>query len=674
MSTLTKRLQNLFRQRSLKIKAAALFFVPALILHFAGEWWGPAWLGYLALPLALIAYFIAGYSVLKRAWEKFRKRDWMNEHFLMTLATLGALALLEWVEAAAIMLFYEIGEALQSLAIRRSRRSIAALLDLAENKAMVWRDEHWREVAADEVEIGERILLRPGTRIPLDCDLAQGSGSIDESALTGEAVPRNVAPGDRLLSGTLNLNSPLEATVVEVYESSTLSRILELTEEASLHKARSEQLVARFARYYTPLMVLLAVMMVVIGPLADSWVLSPIPCLCNSYTEAFLLWFQRALNLLVISCPCALVLSVPLSYFAGLGEASMRGILIKGSDVMERFALCRSIYFDKTGTLTTGRLTLLPDPTRRPEHLALAAALEQGSTHPIAQALLSTAAAESAGPQPTLEHIEEIPGQGLVAESPEGRYYLGNARLLASLNLPNDEAAPSTPAASSESGAPGNTAVHLAQVPADGSPARLLATFHFSDEARPKVQEDLKRLRHLGIHELALLSGDREAAVAKLAADLGLDRYQAELLPQDKLAELRAAIARNSRPTAFVGDGINDAPAISLADIGIAMGGIGSDAAIGAADIVLLHDELSDIATALKLSRKTRLVALENISGSLLIKLAVIILSFLGIGGLWAAVFADVGVTLLAVLNALRISSGRTLLKTMREAAGPAAQ
>ncbi len=602
------------------------------------------------ISIFLIAYGIAGFSVLRTAWMKLTQKDWMNEYFLMSLASLGALAIGEWPEAAAIMIFYEIGEYAQLIAINRSRKSISDLLDLSVDTCIVERDGRHIQVDPREVDVGEIILIPAGGRIPLDAEIIEGRGEIDTSALTGESLPVAVDVGDKIMSGSVNLNTVMRARVEATVDDSTLYRIIELSDEASLRKGNTERLISRFARYYTPIVVVLAFLFAALPPLITG--------------EPFLVWFERALNLLVISCPCALVLSVPLSYFLGLGLASTRGIIIKGGDVIERFAHVETIVFDKTGTLTTGqmefsRIESYTDLFKEDELFALALALEKGSTHLVAESLRRSMEEREARGEtvafPEIQELEELPGRGVKGRTGESVFYLGNARLVDDIGL----ALPDT----DESFSVAFVAMERGAKEEPNDQVVLLASFLFQDEIRAEATAVLQKLKKLGVKKLAMYSGDRQTVVRRQARALGIDRYEGELLPQDKLKYLEDDINAKGRnaSVAFVGDGINDAPALSIADVGIAMGAIGSDAAVEASDMVLMRDELSAIPEALEISRKTKQLAMQNISLALGLKIAVVILSFFGIGGMWAAIFADVGVTLICIANSFRITRGSKL-------------
>jgi Cd2+/Zn2+-exporting ATPase len=647
------KIKRLIQDNKQKIKVALTLFLFGLVILLITNIRGIEWhisLELLSKSTFLVAYGIAGFSVLRTAWNKLTQKDWMNEYFLMSLASLGALAIGEWPEAAAIMIFYEIGEYAQSIAISRSRKSISDLLDLSVDTCVVERNGEHVEVDPSEIEIGEIILIPAGSRIPLDAEIVEGRGEIDTSALTGESLPVAVDVGDKVMSGSLNLNAVLRAKVDATVDDSTLYRIIELSDEASLRKGKTERLISRFARYYTPIVIVLAVLFAVLPPLITG--------------DPFLKWFERTLNLLVISCPCALVLSVPLSYFSCLGLASTRGIVIKGGDVIERFAQVETIVFDKTGTLTTGKLELsriesYTDHFSEDELFALALALERGSTHLVADSLRRFAERlEARGESVAMaevQDLEELPGRGVKGRRDDIVFYIGNTRLMSDIGLvvPETDESLSVVFFAMSSGVENERDREVV----------LLASFLFEDEVREEAPAVLRKLKSLGVKKLAMYSGDRKSVVKRQAQTLGLDRYEGELLPQCKLQYLEDDIAakRRNRSVAFVGDGINDAPALSIADVGIAMGAIGSDAAVEAADMVLMRDELSAIPEALEISRKTKRIAIENISLALGLKAAVVVLSFFGLGGMWAAIFADVGVTLICIVNSFRITRGSKL-------------
>jgi Cd2+/Zn2+-exporting ATPase len=660
-----EKIKRLIQDDKQKIKVALTLFLFGLVILLITNIRGIEWhipLELLTKSTFLIAYGIAGFSVLRTAWNKLTQKDWMNEFFLMSLASLGALAIGEWPEAAAIMIFYEIGEYAQSIAIFRSRKSISDLLDLSVDICVVERNGEHVEVDPSEVEIGEIILIPAGSRIPLDAEIIEGRGEIDTSALTGESLPVAVDVGDKIMSGSLNLNTVLRAKVDATVDDSTLYRIIELSDEASLRKGKTERLISRFARYYTPIVIVLAFLFAVLPPLITG--------------DPFSMWFERTLNLLVISCPCALVLSVPLSYFSGLGLASTRGIVIKGGDVIERFAQVETIVFDKTGTLTTGKLELsriesYTDHFSEDELFALALALERGSTHLVADSLRRFAEQLEARGETVatveVQDLEELPGRGVRGRRDDIVFYIGNTRLMSDIGLvvPETDESLSVVFFAMCSGVEEKRDRERTE---EGvldylTDVDLLASFLFEDEVREEIPAILRKLKKLGVKKLAMYSGDRKSVVKRQAQVLGIDRYEGELLPQCKLQRLEDDIAekRHNMSVVFVGDGINDAPALSIADVGIAMGAIGSDAAVEAADIVLMRDELSAIPEALQISRKTKRIAIENVILALGLKVAVVVLSFFGIGGMWAAIFADVGVTLICIANSFRITRGLKL-------------
>lgn len=634
MSDLIRKYRS---DRLFRIKWGLAFFIPGILCAWILPviWSEPSQVWRVAsIVLFLLAYLMVGVPVVMRAYRQIRHRSWMTEYFLMSIATFGAMYLGAWAEAAAVMLFYEIGEYAQSVALDRSRKSISDLMDLAPDTCLVLRDGEWQEVDSSEVEVGETLLLQAGARVPLDVTVLEGVGEVDTSALTGEALPKSVEAGDELLSGTLNLQTALTCRVDKVLDDSTLSKIIELSDEASLRKGETERLISRLARIYTPTVVALTGLIFVIPPLF--------------FGQDWMEWFRRALNLLVISCPCALVLSVPLAYFAGIGLASSRGILIKGGDALENFAHTTTMIFDKTGTLTSGLLEVreiqVVDPDyQKDQVLSLALDLERASSHLIAEALRRAGTATPTGIK--LESLTELPGLGVKGADDQHNYYLGNARLMASLGLdtPHND--------------PAMSAVFLAQEDPGQTQAKLLGIFLLADEIKDSAPAVVKKLRKLGIKHLGMMSGDKSSVVEREAAALGLDSWAGDLLPQDKLSKLEDYL--HNKPegamVSFVGDGINDTPALAIADIGIAMADVGSDAAVQASDMVLIRDELEAIPEALAISRKTNRIALQNITFSLGIKILVVILSLFSIGGMWIAIFADVGVTLLAVANSFRI-------------------
>ncbi len=578
-----------------------------------------------ALWIFLAAYFIIGLDVLIKAGKNIIHGRPFDECFLMTVATLGAFCIGEYPEGVMVMILYQLGEALQDAAVRRSRKSVTALMDIRPDAAFVKRGEAVEQVPPETVEIGETIVVKAGEKVPLDCVVTSGSSTVDTSALTGESVPVQIAAGDAVISGSVNLSGVIEARVTKEFGESTVSKILELVENASAKKARSEQFITRFARIYTPCVVIAALLLAII------------PTVINGYEQRYI---YSALSFLVVSCPCALVISVPLSFFGGIGGASAKGILIKGGVTMEQLADCGTVVFDKTGTLTDGTFDItrvMPVNRSEKELLTLAAAAEQGSNHPAALAVMRG----FEGVPPKAE-ITEIAGKGVEAKTEDGVTVLaGNGKLMREKgieNVPEIESA--------------GTLIFVA---ADGVYAGAV---EISDRIKSDAEKTVSELKKAGIRTV-MLTGDRKAAADITAKKIGLDEWHSELLPDGKVGAVEEIIEKNSRKkkknkTVFVGDGINDAPVLMRADAGVAMGGIGSDAAIEAADAVIMNDEPHKLIEAINISRKTKRIVLENITFSLAVKAAVLILSALSIATMWSAVFADVGVCLIAVANALR--------------------
>ncbi|WP_315002417.1 heavy metal translocating P-type ATPase [uncultured Selenomonas sp.] len=577
--------------------------------------------------LLLAAYVLVGADVLWRAAVNLRQGHLFGEHFLMSTATLGALALGDVAEAAAVMLLYQLGEFLQDRAVQRARRSIMALMDIRPDTARVLMDGREEVVHPEAVAVGSIIRIYPGERVPLDGTVTAGESTLDTAALTGESLPRAVRTGDTLLSGCVNITGALTVRVTAAYAQSAAARILDLVEEAADKKSRTEAFITRFARIYTPVVVCAALGIAVLPPLITG--------------DAFAPWVYRALTFLVISCPCALVISVPLTFFAGLGAASRAGLLVKGSSYLDALARTDTVVFDKTGTLTEGKLRvtrILPAAgSAEQEVLAHAAAAEQHSSHPMARAVMRAFA--ECGKAPAAVHdIEEHAGCGITARSEERIICIGTRAYLSESGV--TDLPPAAPAG----------AIWLA---VDGAYAGMICV---ADTVRAGAADTVRALREHGIRETVMLTGDARPAAQRVAAAVGIDTVYAELLPQDKAAHLERLLTAEhaGRTLAYIGDGINDAPVLARADIGIAMGGIGADAAIEAADVVLMTDEPRRLVFLLALARRTVRIARENIALAIGIKAAVLLLGALGWVNLWAAIFADVGVTLLAVLNAIR--------------------
>ena len=584
------------------------------------------------LGMFLIVYFEIGYDILLKAFKGIKNRQPFDECFLMAVATVGAFCLGEYTEGAAVMLFYQIGELFQSCAVGKSRKSISELMDIRPDVAYVLGEDGEREETdPDEVAVGTVLCVRPGEKIPIDGVVVKGETTLDTAALTGESVPRTVRPGDEVLSGCINLSGYIEFRTTREFGESTASRVLDLVENASSRKSRSEAFITRFARVYTPA--------VCFGALALA-LLPPLFLLVTGRDPAWGDWVYRALTFLVISCPCALVISIPLSFFAGLGTASRQGVLIKGSNYLETLSDVRTVAFDKTGTVTRGVFEVAGVHHSRMddrELLLLAARAERNSTHPIARSILK--ACGEPLPQGDQGEVTEVAGQGVEAVLDGALVLAGNEKLMRAHGV---EWIPCHSA---------GTVVHIAR---DG---RYLGHILIADQIKPGAKEAIESLRKAGVRETVMLTGDRRASAEEIAASLGIDRVEAELLPDQKVAQVEALLSRQTGKDrlAFVGDGINDAPVLSRADVGIAMGALGSDAAIEAADVVLMDDDPRKIATAVRIARKCLTIVRENIWIAIGIKLLCLVLGALGVANMWMAIFADVGVMVLAVLNAVRI-------------------
>ena len=579
----------------------------------------------------LIPYLIVGHGVLKGAWSGIKKGQPFDENFLMAVATLGALALGETLEGCAVMLFYQTGELFEAVAVGKSRKNISALMDIRPDSANIM-DEAGQlvSVAAEDVEVGSVIIVRPGERIAIDGVVVEGSSSLDTAALTGESLPRQVDVGDEALSGCINQQGLLKIRTTRHFDQSTASKILELVENASSRKSRSEKFISRFARVYTPAVCISALALALLPPLF---------LLVAGAEPAWSQWIYRALTFLVISCPCALVISIPLSFFAGLGGASSVGVLIKGSNYMEALAKVKHVVFDKTGTMTRGVFEvtkICPENCSESELLELAALAESFSEHPISRSLIAAFGAEP--DREKVQDFTEIRGHGVKAVIGGRQVAVGNKRLMDSLSIVCTD--PELP----------GTIVHAA---ADG---QYMGYILISDRLKDGAAEAVKALRRCGVKNMVMLTGDSESAAKSVAAELGIDKVYSRLLPEDKLTRLEELLAAKSggETLAFVGDGINDAPVLSRADVGIAMGALGSDAAIEASDVVLMDDDPRKLAKAVAISRKCVAIVYQNIVFSIGIKLICLVLGALGLAGMWLAIFADVGVMVLAVLNAIR--------------------
>lgn len=581
--------------------------------------------GILRLLLFLVPYLLAGGDVLWRAVRNILRGQVFDENFLMVLATIGAFCIGEYPEAVLVMVFYQVGEWFQGYAVGRSRASIAALMDIRPDHANVETPEGLRQVDPEEVAVDDIIVVKAGERIPLDGTVLDGRTTVDTAALTGESMPRETGPGDSVISGCINIGGLLRVKVTKPYGESTVAKILDLVENSSSKKARAENFITRFARVYTPLVVMAAVLLAVLPPLL--------------FQAAWSVWIQRALIFLVISCPCALVISIPLGFFGGIGGASRRGILIKGSNYLEALSRTGIVVFDKTGTLTKGTFTVTavhPDVLPEERLLELAALAESYSDHPISRSLREAYHGDIDTSR--VSDVEEIPGRGVTARVDGRLVHAGNGKLMERIGIPYRDCHRT------------GTIVHVA---VDGTYAGHVV---IADEIKPDAAAAIAALKVQGVRKTVMLTGDQPAVGESVAKALGIDEVHSGLLPADKVDHVEQLLReKNGRGTlAFVGDGINDAPVLSRADIGIAMGALGSDAAIEAADIVLMDDKPSKIADAIRISRKTRRIVQENIVFALGVKLLVLILGACGMATMWEAVFADVGVSVLAILNAMR--------------------
>lgn len=616
-----------------RILIAGVLFILAIPLHnrktaFDLLGWGifeSPLAAYIELPLFLAAYAIIGWDIVRRALHNIRRGQVFDENFLMTIATVGAFFLAEYAEGVAVMLFYQTGELFQSHAVSKSRRSIAELMDIRPDYANVMRDGILAQVDPEEVSVGDVIVVTPGERIPLDGVVERGSSALDTSALTGESVPRDVTVGENVISGCINQTGTLSIRVSKEFGQSTVAKILELVENASDKKSNSENFITRFARWYTPLVVFLAVALAVIPPIVTG--------------QPSAEWIKRALTFLVISCPCALVISIPLSFFGGIGGASKSGVLVKGSNCLELLANTEIVVFDKTGTLTKGNFEVIevhPRNMSERELIRLAAFAENYSGHPIAMSIKK--AYGGAVDTSQVKDIEEIAGHGVRAVVGGREVLAGSSRLMQLKDIPYEDREPV------------GTVVYLA---VGGEYAGYIL---IADEIKPDSPQAILDLKAAGIKQTVMLTGDADKIGKKVAAQLGLDEAYTELLPAEKVGLLEKLAAQTSDKgvLVFVGDGINDAPVLARADIGIAMGGLGSDAAVEAADVVIMTDEPSKIATVMKISKKTLRIVRQNIVFSLSVKSLVLILGALGYADMWAAVFSDVGVSVIAILNAIR--------------------
>ena len=605
------------KKKEVIIVISAILFVIALLVKVNLT---------LQLILMLIAYILVGKDTVLGAIKNVEKGDFLDEKFLMTIATLGAILIGEYPEAVAVMLFYEVGELFQGYAINKSRKSIADMMDIKPEYANVIRNNKSQKVDPDEVQIGETIEIKPGERVPLDATVVKGESTLDTSALTGESVPVEVREGANILSGCININGLIIAEVTKEYFDSTVNKVLDLVENASAKKSKSERLITRFSKIYTPIVIGLAVLLAILPPIIS-----------GEYN--FRVWIFRALSFLVVSCPCAFVISVPLSFFSGIGAASRAGVLIKGGNYLEALSKVDTVVFDKTGTLTKGvfnvqKVVVLDKNIDEDKFISLVAAAESGSNHPISKSIQKYYNKEI--DTNSINSIKEISGKGIEAIIDNRKILVGNEKLI---NIPKDISI--------------DDIGTILYVEIDNKFAGYIV---ISDELKKDSKKTIKDLKDIGIKKTIMLTGDLEKVSKKVGKDLGLDEVYTNLLPQDKVSKFEEIIEnkKSKGNVVFVGDGINDAPVLARADVGIAMGAMGSDAAIEAADVVIMTDEPSKIVTAIKSSKKTMKIAMQNITLAFGIKAIVLILSALGIADMWMAVFADTGVTILAVLNSFR--------------------
>ena len=605
------------KKKEVIIIISAILFAIALFVRMSQT---------IQLILMLIAYILLGKDTVLKAVKNVEKGDFFDENFLMTVATLGAIIIGEYPEAVAVMLFYEVGELFQSYAINKSRKSIADMMDIKPEYANVIRDNKSEKVEPDEVQIDEIIEIKPGERVPLDAIIIKGETTLDTSALTGESIPVEVREGATILSGCINLNALILAKVTKEYFDSTVNKVLDLVENAAAKKSTSERLITRFAKIYTPIVISLAVLLAILPPIIS-----------GEYN--FRVWIFRALSFLVVSCPCAFVISVPLSFFSGIGAASRAGILIKGGNYLEILSKVDIVVLDKTGTLTKGvfnvqKVVVIDKNIKEDEFISLVAMAESGSNHPISKSIQKYYNREI--DKTSINSIKEISGKGIEALINNMKILVGNEKLV---NIPSDLII--------------DDIGTILYVEIDN---KFTGYIVISDEIKKDASKAIKGLKDVGVKKSIMLTGDIEKVGKKVGEDLGLDEIYTNLLPQDKVSKFEEIIEnkKSKGNVAFVGDGINDAPVLARADVGIAMGAMGSDAAIEAADVVIMTDEPSKIVTAIKSSKKTMKIAMQNIALAFGVKVIALVLSALGIADMWMAVFADTGVTILAVLNSFR--------------------
>ena len=610
------------KKEVIKVVIALILFLISLIIPFENAW--------INIGIYIISYLIVGLDVLIEAIKNIFKGEVFDENFLMTIATIGAFAIGEYPEAVAVMLFYQVGEMFQSYAVDKSRKSIASLMDIRPDFANIKKNGSIEKVSPDKINIGDIIIVKPGEKVPLDGTIVDGNSMLDTSALTGESVPREVSIGDEVLSGSINQNGLIEIKVTKNFGESTVSKILDLVENASSKKSKSENFISKFAKYYTPIVVVIAVLLAIIPPIIFK------------ETE-FIQWLYRALTFLVVSCPCALVISIPLGFFGGIGGASKLGVLVKGSNYLEALSKTEVVVFDKTGTLTEGVFEVKKvnsvDITKE-DLIKYAAYAESFSNHPIANSLKKAYGKDIDNKK--ISETHELSGLGVNAVVDGKEVFVGNEKLMQEKNIEYIKC--------NEIGTILYVAINN----------QFNGTIIISDKIKADAKETIEKLKKNNVKKIVMLTGDKKAVGESVAKELGLDEVYTELLPNNKVEKVEELMKSKSKKgkLAFVGDGINDAPVLAISDIGIAMGGLGSDAAIEAADVVLMTDEPSKVVDAIKISKKTLKIVKQNIIFAIAVKILVLILSAIGLSNMWQAVFADVGVSVLAILNALRVLVG----------------
>ena len=610
------------KKEVIKVVIALILFLISLIIPFENAW--------INIGIYIISYLIVGLDVLIEAIKNIFKGEVFDENFLMTIATIGAFAIGEYPEAVAVMLFYQVGEMFQSYAVDKSRKSIASLMDIRPDFANIKKNGSIEKVSPDKINIGDIIIVKPGEKVPLDGTIVDGNSMLDTSALTGESVPREVNIGDEVLSGSINQNGLIEIKVTKNFGESTVSKILDLVENASSKKSKSENFISKFAKYYTPIVVVIAVLLAIIPPIIFK------------ETE-FIQWLYRALTFLVVSCPCALVISIPLGFFGGIGGASKLGVLVKGSNYLEALSKTEVVVFDKTGTLTEGVFEVQKvnsvDITKE-DLIKCAAYAESFSNHPIANSLKKAYGKDIDNKK--ISETHELSGLGVNAVVDGKEVFVGNEKLMQEKNIEYIKC--------NEIGTILYVAINN----------QFKGTIIISDKIKADAKKAIEKLKKNNVKKIVMLTGDKKAVGESVAKELGLDEVYTELLPNNKVEKVEELMKSKSEKgkLAFVGDGINDAPVLAISDIGIAMGGLGSDAAIEAADVVLMTDEPSKVVDAIKISKKTLKIVKQNIIFAIAVKILVLILSAIGLSNMWQAVFADVGVSVLAILNALRVLVG----------------